>query len=122
MLSAIKGMKNNKSRGCCNITTELIKAGGEMCVGSLHQLFVGASEQELIPDDWRKGIIIPIYKGKGCWTECGSNRGIHVTLDLSVRVRFLPVSYWITYRNCYMGREGLSRAGLHEEDLQRIGY
>jgi len=76
VLSAIKGMKNNKALGCCYITVELLTAGGEMCVGSLHQLFVGVWEQELISEYWRRGIIIPIYKGKGCRTEYASYRGI----------------------------------------------
>ncbi len=28
------------------------------------------------PDDWKKAIIVPLYKGKGSRSECSSNRGI----------------------------------------------
>ncbi len=29
-----------------------------------------------VPDDWKKAIIIPLYKGKGSRSECSSYRGI----------------------------------------------
>ncbi len=29
-----------------------------------------------MPDDWKKAIIVPLYKGKGSRNECGSYRGI----------------------------------------------
>ncbi len=29
-----------------------------------------------MPEDWRKAIIVPIYKGKGKREECNSYRGI----------------------------------------------
>ena len=29
-----------------------------------------------VPDDWRKGIILPFYKGKGSRQECKNYRGI----------------------------------------------
>ena len=61
-----------------------------MFVGSLHRLFVGVCEQELIPENWRKGITIPIYKDKDCRTECGSYRGITLlSVPGKVCARFL---------------------------------
>ncbi len=29
-----------------------------------------------LPDDWKKAIIVPLYKGKGSSSECSSYRGI----------------------------------------------
>ncbi len=29
-----------------------------------------------VPDDWKKAIIVPLYKGKGSRSECSSYRGI----------------------------------------------
>ncbi len=29
-----------------------------------------------VPDDWKKAIIVPLYKGKGSRSECSSHRGI----------------------------------------------
>jgi len=28
------------------------------------------------PEDWKSGVVLPIYKGKGDLMECGSYRGI----------------------------------------------
>ncbi len=33
-------------------------------------------EQSKVPEDWRKAIIVPLYKGKGNRKECNSYRGI----------------------------------------------
>ena len=42
----------------------------------LRQLFDHVWISEDIPEDWRKGIILPLYKGKGSKTECGNYRAI----------------------------------------------
>ncbi len=33
-------------------------------------------EQSKVPEDWRKSIIVPLYKGKGMREECNKYRGI----------------------------------------------
>ena len=33
-------------------------------------------ETEAIPSDWKKGIILPLYKGKSDRSECKNHRGI----------------------------------------------
>ena len=38
-----------------------------------------------IPDDWRKSLIVSVYKGKGDALECGSYRGIKL-LDQVMKV------------------------------------
>ncbi len=35
-----------------------------------------AWEQCEVPEDWRKAIIVPLYKGKGKREECNNYRGI----------------------------------------------
>ncbi len=35
-----------------------------------------AWEQSEVPEDWRKAIIVPLYKGKGNREECNNYRGI----------------------------------------------
>ena len=42
-----------------------------------------------MPDEWRKSVLIPIYKGKGDYKECGNFRGIKLmshTMKLWERV------------------------------------
>jgi len=43
---------------------------------ALNELFVQVWEEEAVPDKWRQGIIIPLYKGKGSRSECSKYRGI----------------------------------------------
>ena len=35
-----------------------------------------AFESGVVPEDWRSGVIVPLYKGKGERTECKNYRGI----------------------------------------------
>ncbi len=35
-----------------------------------------AWEQSKVQEDWRKAIIVPLYKGKGSREECNNYRGI----------------------------------------------
>ena len=59
---AITQCKNNKSPGLDSITNELLKNGGDSVHLSLYAMFVKLREFECVPDDWNKGIIIPIHK------------------------------------------------------------
>ena len=43
-----------------------------VCVCVFHWVWCSGN----IPDDWRKGIILPLYKGKGSRHDCSNCRGI----------------------------------------------
>ena len=78
---AITQCKNNKSPGLDGITNELLKNGGNSVHLSLYAMFVKLREFECVPDDWNKGIIIPIHK-KG--TKCDLNNYRGITLNSCV--------------------------------------
>ena len=78
---AITKCKNNKSQGLDGITNELLKNGGDSVHLSLYAMFVKLREFECVPDDWNKGIIIPIHK-KG--TKCDLNNYRGITLNSCV--------------------------------------
>ena len=75
-ITAIGKLKSNKATGCCNITPRMLKNGGPMLSKALHDLFVKVWETNTIPCDWRTGVILPLYKGKGSKSDCGNHRGI----------------------------------------------
>ena len=72
---ALKKLKNYKSAGVDEITNEQLKYGGSALVGQLELLFKKVWEEEVIPEDWLKGVIVVIGK-KGDTSYCCNNRGI----------------------------------------------
>ena len=62
---AIGKLKAGKAAGCCCINTEMLKHGGEVMLEKPHDLFTGVCwDLEAVPADRRKGIILPLYKGR----------------------------------------------------------
>ena len=74
--NAVKRLKNNKAAGKCGLNSELLKYGGPAMLLFLHTLFSTIWQTEIIPEDWRKGVIIPLWKRKGSRSDCSNYRGI----------------------------------------------
>ncbi|KAL9983948.1 hypothetical protein ACROYT_G006197 [Oculina patagonica] len=72
---AIKLLKNNKAPGYDDIPAELLKADIETATEVLFVLFGHIWQEEQLPGDWRKGLIVKIPK-KGDTTECTNWSGI----------------------------------------------
>ena len=68
-------LKSHKSPGFDQIPTELIKAGGRPVCYEIHKLIISVWKKEELPEEWKKLIIVRIYK-KGDKTECSNYRGI----------------------------------------------
>ena len=77
---AVKRLKNNKAAGICGLYSELLKYGGPAMLLFLHTLFSTIWQTEIIPEDWRKGVIIPLLKRKGSRSDCSNYRGINLLL------------------------------------------
>ena len=73
--SAISKMKNNKAAGIDEITAGLLKAGGQTIISTLTTLMNICWTSKMVPDEWRKGIIVELPK-KGNLTDCNNWRGI----------------------------------------------
>ena len=72
---AIKALKNNKAAGIDLIFAELLKYGGEEIVNRLTYMFNLIWEQEIVPDNWTKGVVVKLPK-KGNLANCNNWRGI----------------------------------------------
>ena len=70
-----KKPKNFKSPGVDGITNEQLKNGEVGLVDRLVYLFKKVWEEEQIPEDWSKGVIVIVGK-KGDTSHCSNNRGI----------------------------------------------
>jgi exonuclease III len=75
---AVSKLKNGKAAGPSGMVGEMIKAGGEVMVERLVNLFGKVWKEEDIPEDWEGGIVIPLYK-KGDRMDLNNYRGITLT-------------------------------------------
>ncbi len=73
---AIARLKCGKAAGMDGITAEMLKYGGDFVVERMLLICERAWKYGEVPDDWKKAIIVPLYKGKGSRSECSSYRGI----------------------------------------------
>ena len=74
--AAIKKLKNGHAAGLDGITPELLKYAIDLISSGLQALFVKVWQTGRVPADWRDGVIIPLLKGKGSKTDCGSYQPI----------------------------------------------
>ena len=72
---AIKKLKNHKASGVDQIHAEMLKYGGKSALKWIHRVVLCVWRNEEIPDDWKKAIIVPLFK-KGDRSCCENWRGI----------------------------------------------
>ena len=86
---ALKKMKSGKAVGPDNIPIEAWKCLGAQGVETLTTLFNEILLSEKMPSEWRRSILVPVYKNKGDAQDCGNYRGIKLmshTIKLWERV------------------------------------
>lgn len=71
----IKKLKNNKTGGSDGLVGELLKYGGSGMVDLLQILFSVIWREEIVPPQWREGLIVNLFK-KGDKEDPGNYRGI----------------------------------------------
>ena len=69
-------MKNEKATGPDNLPIQVWKSLGRTGVDFLKEALNKITDEEKIPDIWRKSTLIPIFKNKGDIIYCGNYRGI----------------------------------------------
>ncbi|KAK3508911.1 hypothetical protein QTP70_013722 [Hemibagrus guttatus] len=86
---ALKRMKSGKAVGPDDIPVEVWKCLGEAAVEFLASLFSRVLESERMPEEWRRSVLVPIFKNKGDVQSCSNYRGIKLmshTMKLCERV------------------------------------
>nr|VZI52996.1 unnamed protein product [Spirometra erinaceieuropaei] len=74
---AIRKLRNNKAPGEDGIPAEIFKSCVDTLAPWLHEVIERAWRDEVVPDDWGLGILVPILK-KGDKTRCENYRGINL--------------------------------------------
>ena len=69
-------MKIGKTAGPTGVVSEMMKAAGGFGSRWMTDLINNIVKEGCIPDDWRKSVLVPVYKGKGDPLVCGSYRAI----------------------------------------------
>ena len=73
--TALSAMKDGKAAGDNGIPVEILNAAGPEMLLAFMKLITTAYKEEVIPEDWQRGVICPIKK-MGDGTICGNYRGI----------------------------------------------
>ena len=84
VIKELKKMKNGKSPGIDGLTADLLKEGGGEVITEITTLFNSVYKTGVVPEDWGKAVICPIFKGgdikedksKGDRKNCKNYRGI----------------------------------------------
>lgn len=74
---ALKRMISGKAIGLENNPVEAYKCLGEVAVEFLTSLFNRVLESEKMPEEWRRSVLVPIFKNKGDVQNCSNYRGIN---------------------------------------------
>ena len=74
--NAVRRMKKGKAAGPDELPVEILKYMGKMRIKFLTRLFNRLLVGEWMPEEWRRSVLIPIYKNKGDAHCCGNYRGI----------------------------------------------
>ena len=89
MLTALKKMQGEKAVGPDNLPAEVWKCLGELGLKYLTQMFNQLLKGKRMLEEWRKSVLVPIFKNKGDVQCCGNYRGIKLmshTMKLWERV------------------------------------
>ena len=74
--NALRRIIKGKAAGPDELPLEIWKCMGEMRIKFLTRLFNRLSMGDRMPEEWRRSVLIPIYKNKGNTQCCGNYRGI----------------------------------------------
>ena len=63
----MRKLKMRKAPGICGTVPEMLKAGGELMIEWLTEVFNMVLKEGMAPSDWRNAVIVPFYKKVEGW-------------------------------------------------------
>ena len=85
--TAVNRLKWGKAPGICGSHAELLKAGRSVVLVSFHAVLCSAWNTGIIPTDWKRGLVVPLWKGKGDHQDIYIHLYIYLLLLLSASSR-----------------------------------
>ena len=74
--AAVNQLKWGKAPGICGIHAELLKDGGNVVLVSLHAILCSVWNTGIIPTEWKRGLVVLLWKGKDDCQDCNNYRGV----------------------------------------------
>ena len=74
--ATVNQFKWGKAPGICVIHTDPLNARGNAVLRSLHAFLCSAWKTGIIQTDWKRGLVVPLWKGKGHRQDCSNYRGV----------------------------------------------
>ena len=105
----LKRLKNRRAPGICSITAALLKKGGDSMIKWLAYIINIVWIKKIIPDDWRRGIILPFWKNKGNEEVCSNHRDITL---LSIPGKLFAMILLECIRPTFHNHRRLKQAGF----------
>ena len=84
VIRAVRHLRNGRAAGFDEIAPELLKYAEAPISQALHDLFSTVWSSGKVPVEWKEGIIVSLYKGKGSRSCCNSYRPISLSIHPSV--------------------------------------
>ena len=76
MQTGMKGMKKRRASGIDEVRVDMVMAAGESGISWTKRLLNTCMRHGKVPEKWRTGLIVPIWKKKGDVQDPGKYRGI----------------------------------------------
>jgi len=76
VVEALKKINQGKAAGLSEISTEMIMASGKIGDDMMMQRCQQVFDGNVIPDEWKTSVVVPIFNEKGDVMNCGSYRGV----------------------------------------------
>ena len=73
--AVVNWLKWGEAPGICGIHDDLLDVGNAVLM-SLHAVLYSAWNTSIIPNDWKRGHVVPLWKGKGDRQDCNNFRGV----------------------------------------------
>ncbi|BHF83864.1 hypothetical protein SprV_0902701200 [Sparganum proliferum] len=108
IVDAIRKLRNNKAAGEDGIPAEIFKSCVETLAPWLHEVIERAWRDEVVPDDWGLGILVPILK-KGDKTRCENYRDICL---IDVAAKIFAIVLLRRFQTVCDSRTGPNQAGF----------
>ena len=70
--AAVNRLKWGKGPGICGIHAELLKAGGNAVLMSLHAVLCSIWNTGIVPTEEKGGLVVPLWKGKSDRQDCNN--------------------------------------------------